>query len=194
MTEITHDEVREALPELLHGNVDADLRIVLENHLRGCAECGKEMRVLQLVKDAPSFAPRIDAVKVAAAIPPYGGVPAERPSRSKVIWRMASAVAVVMVVVATFVSRTDRAPIAKPARVASAGVTPEVVKTTPRSATAPIRAPKPRAAEPARELQVAVGLDGLSDGSVAQLVKDLDGLDGLPSPEPENLGVGDPGT
>jgi anti-sigma factor RsiW len=193
MTDITHDEVRDALPELLHGNVDAARRAALENHLLGCDECASEMRVLQMVRAAPSFAPRIDATKVAAMIPPYGGIPAQRPAGKKIVWQMASAVAALVLVVAVVMTRGNTDSVATPTRIASVPVTnaPATTTMTP-PATVPLTAETPRVVERTRELQVAVGLEGLSDGSVAQLVKDLDGLDGLPSPDPENLGVGDP--
>jgi anti-sigma factor RsiW len=193
MTDITHEEVRDALPDLIHGNLDAEQRAVLENHLRSCAECASEMRVLQMVKDAPSFAPMVDAVKIASVIPPYGGVPVERPRISTRVWQMAAFATVAVALIAvTLVSRGTQTPAPTP--------TPAVVVSTPVAGAAPSATPtsvpaqnavKPPAVKPARELQVA-GLDGLSDGSVEQLARELDGLDGLPSAEPENLGVGDP--
>src|SRR5436305_6235193 len=126
MTDITHDEIRDALPDLLRGNVDADRRVVIENHLRSCADCASELRVLQMVKDAPSFAPMIDAVKVAGAIPPYGGVPVERPRTATRKFQWALAAAAVIFVAGTLMLRggsSPESPANTPNKVATAPVT-----------------------------------------------------------------------
>lgn len=198
MTDITHDEIRDMLPDLLHAGLDPDRRQVVEDHLRSCAGCASEMRVLQMVKDAPSFAPMIDAVKVASAIPPYGGVPAERPRARNRIGQMAIAIAAVVLVAVTVMSRgnsSSTAVPAAPAAVASAPVTaPERPSIAMPAATLPASAPKSTAQGKAAELQIATRIDDLSDGSVAALLNEIDGLDGLPSAEPAKLGVGDPAT
>jgi anti-sigma factor RsiW len=195
MTDITHDEIRDALPDLLHGNVDADRRAAIENHLRSCAECASELRVLQMVKDAPSFAPMIDAVKVAAAIPPYGGVPVERPRAATRKFQWALAAAAAILIAGTLMLRgvsTAVSPAVAPNKVASVPVTLPATTSpaTPKAMTAEsVRRVPVRSA--ARELQVATALDGISDVGVEQLTRELNGLDGLPSTEPENLGVVD---
>jgi anti-sigma factor RsiW len=195
MTDITHDEIRDALPDLLHRNVDADRRAAIENHLRSCAECASELRVLQMVKDAPSFAPMIDAVRVAGAIPPYGGVPVERPRATTRRYQWAVAAAAVILVAGIVMLRGVSSPISlaiAPNKVASMPVTtsPSAVSLAPTTPTESVA--KVPVRKVSRELQVATVLDGISDVGVAQLTRDLDGLDGLPSSDPENLGVGDP--
>src|SRR2546430_2384122 len=130
MTNITHDEIRDALPDLLHGNVDAGRRAGIENHLRSCAECASELRVLQMVKDAPSFAPMIDAVKVAGAIAPYGGIPVERPRPTTRKFQWAVAAAAVVLVAAALVLRGVSTPVSRtiaPNKVASV---PATIPTT----------------------------------------------------------------
>jgi len=194
MTDFTHDEIRDALPELLYGSLGAARRAEIEAHLRGCAECAVELRALQMVKDAPSFAPRIDAVRISAMIAPYGGVPAERPRRTRLVWQMATLAAALVLVVTAVVSRRNRESAVTPRQVASSPAVnppPTKIAVVPTAAVK-VNPPAPHVVTRAHELQVAVALDGLSDGSVAQLVKDLERLDDLPSPEPENLGVGDP--
>lgn len=197
MTELTHEQIRDLFPEYLHGTVDPALRATIESHLRGCAECAAELSVIRMVKDAPSFAPMIDAVKISSAILPYGGIPAE-PARPRTrVWQMALVTAAVAVTTLTTFSRfTSQTP--------SVAIAPKQTASSPainanKTASAPtVVAPSPAtvksapAAKAVGELQVAVGLDGLSDKSVAELARELDGLDGLPSTDPENLGVSDP--
>lgn len=194
MTDVTHEEIRDSLPDMIHSTIDGERRRLIEDHLRACAECATEMRVLQMVKDAPSFAPMIDAVKVSSLILPYVRIPSTSSKPSTRVWQTLAAVAAVVVVAVTVMSR-DSNEFGRPAAPASqVAVAPSVVPTPAGVAT---RTDSPSAgvvntAPKIRELQVAVGLDDLSDGSVAQLASELDGLDGLPSAEPENLGVADP--
>src|SRR5437868_6617786 len=159
MTDITHDEIRDALPDLLHGNVDADRRAAVENHLRSCAECASELRVLQMVKAAPSFAPMIDAVKVADAIAPYGGVPVERPRAKIRQFQWALAASAVIVIAATVILRAGSSPVSPPVaptKVASvpAVTSPAIPSTLARKIPSESlkRAP---ARNVSRELQVA---------------------------------------
>lgn len=203
MTEMTHDEVRDELPDMLHGAGDARRREAIEAHLKSCASCAAELRVLQMVKGAPSFAPMIDAVRIASAIPPYGGVPSERPASRARTWQMGAAVAAVVIIVGTVITRGTSAPDAPPrGAVVSAPVTvgadaptvgaPAAPPLTPPAA-APV--PPPVASPPQRqrgELQVADRLTDLPDQDVVRLLDAITGLDGLPSTEPEDLGVGDP--
>jgi anti-sigma factor RsiW len=194
MTDITHDEVRDALPDVVNGTIEGSRRRQIEDHLRSCTECASELRVVRMVKDAPSFAPMIDAVKVSSGIAPYGGVATPRPRTSTRMWQTLAAVAAVVVIAVTAVSRGHQAspiPAVKNRQVAAA-LPPAPTHATVTPST---DSPAKKAAAPSRphELQVAVALDDISDGNLARLASELDGLDGLPSAEPENLGVADPG-
>lgn len=196
MTEMTHEQIRDVLPDALHGNVDEEIRRTVESHLRSCVECASEMRVLQMVKDVPSFAPMIDAVKVSSAILPYGGVPAERTRARPRVWQAALAVAAAVVIAVTIIARGSSAPVGSgnSRRVASVPATQSAarpaISDSPAAVVSPVVSARP--SKPVKELQVAVGLADLSDGNIAQLAREIDGLDGLPSAEPENLGVSDP--
>lgn len=197
MTEITHEQIRDLLPDSLHSVLDDHTRAMVEEHLHSCSECASEMRVLKMVMNAPSFAPMIDAVTVSSAILPYGGVPVqERPAGGRV-WKMTlafAAAAVLLLAVVTRDTKTANPVTIVPKPVASAPVAaikntasaPVSVLTTPAVVNAVTHS------KLAGELQVAVGLDGLSDGNIAQLARELDGLDALPSADPEHLGVSDP--
>lgn len=203
MTDITHDEMRDALPDLLHGTLGRNRRDAVENHLASCPECAAELDVLRMARDAPSFAPRIDAAKIASVIPPYARMlpePArQRPSRQ---WQLARAVAAVVLVVGALVlsraGTSGRMP-SPQSRVASAPATQPTVESVPKKGSArvpkagpasPVATKTVRAAKP-NELQLATGLEGVPDERIVQLLRELDKLDALPSTEPEPLGVGD---
>lgn len=193
MTDINHQQIRDLLPDVVNDTVGGEQRRQIEDHLRSCSECASEMRVLQMVRDAPSFAPMIDAVTVSSKILPYGGVPVERPRSKFRAWQMVAAVAAVLLVALTLVPRASqpvRAPGVAAPQVAVSPTKPTnqigtITRTDSPARKAVVRAPA------IRELQVAAGLEDLSDGNLARLANDLGALDGLPSEEPENLGVAD---
>ncbi len=206
MTDMTHEQIRDLLPDALHAAVDDVHRKQIEEHLRSCSECASEMRVLQMVKDAPSFAPMIDAVKVSSVIPPYGGVPAGRPPRTRLAWQTASVAIAAVALIAVSVIRSNQLSgsgsatsveePASPQQVAklirdTSSHLPSVNVSTPRQPVASAHTP---VKQKSHELQVAVGLDELSDGNLRQLASELDGLEGLPAAEPENLDVTDTNT
>jgi Putative zinc-finger len=200
MTEITHDEIRDALPDLLHDRLDAGLRQAVEKHLLSCAECRAELAVLRMVEAAPSFEPAVDAAKISAVIPPYAGVDQRAPAVHEAYWQAsAMLVAVVLVAGSVVLSRRESArvsPVQNSAQVAAsktngapahqstgASVGIALAPTGPAVVRESEGSPKPQ------ELQLAAGLDGMSDRGVAQLLRELDKLDPLPSPDPEPLGL-----
>ncbi len=199
MTEITHDEIRELLPDLLHGGLPAELRALVEMHLASCAECAEELAVLRMVKDAPSFAPRIDAVKVASHFAPYrAAIPAQpAPARD---WRRVATLVVAAVILVSVViwrsapdgARNDQRVAVSTARGTSSKTVSPMNNSTPVISPAAVPSGSRKVeARPVHELQLAEGLDGLSDGGVAQLLRDMNDLEALPAADPEPLGVGD---
>ncbi len=200
MHEITHDEVRDALPDLLHDRLDAGLRQTVEKHLISCAECRAELAVLRMVQAAPSFEPTMDAAKITALIPPYGGVIQRKPAVRGAYWQVSAVLATVVLVAGSVVlSRRESVSVspaqnraqvaasntngaaAQPSTGASAGVT--------RAPIAPAAVRESVGTSKPQELQLAAGLEGVSDRGVAQLLRELDKLDPLPSPDPEPLGL-----
>ena len=71
MNECANADIREMLPDLLHGNLPAAERNRVESHLAGCVECTGELGVLRTVRSAAVFAPAIDVNGIVRQIPPY---------------------------------------------------------------------------------------------------------------------------
>jgi anti-sigma factor RsiW len=97
--------MREMLPDLLHDRLAPSVRANLESHLKACADCRAELELLRSVVSG-AVTPRIDASRIAAAVPAY-----QRPSavmsalRS---WPLRAAAAVVLVVgTVTFLKNTQ---------------------------------------------------------------------------------------
>lgn len=161
MNECMDREIREMLPDLVHGAVVPSQRSRIDAHLSTCGECRQELEVLRQVHGAAVFAPAIDVDRIVRRIPPYAIITplVKRPTPSRTIgWLIAASLAVVIAGGGSvLVNRTS-------------------VVESPRSvatATAPY------------SLALTSGVDDLSDGGLAQLISELNGFDALPTSEPE---------
>ena len=200
MTDCPNAEIRDLLPDLVHGRLDAITRADVERHVRDCDECAAEVTLLRELRSALHVVPTVDVAAIVAAVPAYrrsGG-------RSWIGWRAAAAITVLVaggssVVVlqrgGTSLVDTTRS---MPAVVAPA---PQVAPSVqaPASATtesATVAVARPRIGSPAtreqpvpavrevegRELAVGGGsLNDLNDRELASLLKDIESLDGLPT-------------
>lgn len=160
MNECMERELQEMLPDVLHGTVAPGERARVEAHLTACRHCRQELEVLRAVKGAAVFSPTIDVAGIVRQIPPYQIItPAvERPVRASVMkWLVAAAMALVVV---------------------GGG---SVVMQDRDVAEQPLTAAAPRA----HSLALAGGLDEMSDGSIVQLMTEMNSFDALPANEPE---------
>jgi anti-sigma factor RsiW len=201
MNKCTDSDIQEMLPDLLHGALPADARGRVQAHLATCEECREDLEVLQTVNSAAVFAPKIDADRVVGQIPPYRMIVpgVEHPARTRVVsWLVAASLAVVVVgggsllvmqprsvTPAVAVDISGSAP-AIPGTVET--VAPTVVKPVTPLPTMATAAPHPHA------LALAADVDGLSDGSLVQLMNEMNRFDGLPASEPDPVISVDSGT
>jgi anti-sigma factor RsiW len=192
MNKCTDSDIQEMLPDLLHRALADGERQRVEAHLATCDSCQEDLEVLRTVKSAAVFAPSIDIDSVVRQIPPYRTiVPAtERPARTRVVsWLVAASLALVVlgggsVLLQSNGSLASRSRVQQPAlRIAKV---PDTTKPSPaesvarsRTVVQPIIAPHPQA------LALAADADGLSDGSLVQLMNDMNGFDALPASEPD---------
>jgi hypothetical protein len=194
MNDCMNVEIQEMLPDLLHESLAASERTRIETHLASCAACVDELRVLQLVKSAAVFEPTIDAGSIVRQIPPYRTIlPAsQKPARSRMVtWLTAASVAVVVALVGGVMTLNHSAG---PAAVAARPVDTNAPSTTRVAGTEVVVAPSAvtasnTGAAPSRAhaLALAADVDGLSDGSLVQLMDDMTAFDGLPAAEPEPM-------
>jgi anti-sigma factor RsiW len=188
MNKCTDNDIREMLPDLLHGALRADAMERAEAHLTTCEECRAELQVLRAVKSAAVFAPMIDVDQVVRRIPPYSKiVPAvEAPARPRLVsWLVAAGLAIAVVGVGSMVvTRQDATttPTSVTATLPSVRIEPQPVasKTADAGAvTGTAVATQPHT--PA--LALAADVDGLSDGNLVQLMNDMNRFDALPATE-----------
>ena len=191
MNKCIESDVQEMLPDLLHGTLTADAVARVEAHLAACGECREELEVLRTVKSAAVFAPAIDVDRVVRQIPPYQPiVPAiERPARTRAVsWLVAASLAIVVVGGGSLLLM--RPPAARPVATYRS---PDSGPASPATPIVPSQTGTPNTnrpttvdgTPPARSLALAADVDGLSDGSLVQLMDEMTSFDALPATEPE---------
>ena len=88
MNDCSNAEVRELLPDLLHGRLDARTRARVVAHVDGCADCRSELELLRSLRGSLDRAtPRVDADRIVAALPSPASV---RPTQHRRAWRVLS--------------------------------------------------------------------------------------------------------
>jgi len=207
MTDCPNAAIRDLLPDLVHGGLDAATRADVERHVRNCAECTAELTLLREIRSALHAAPKVDVAAIVAAVPEY-----RRPGgRSWIGWRTAATITV-LVAGGSSVAVLERGG---PSLVDTARSMPAAVAPAPQIAL-PVQAPasaiesatvavaRPRIESPAtrqqpvpavrevdgRELAVGGGsLNDLNDRELASLLRDIESLDGLPTVDVDNAAL-----
>ena len=189
MNDCTDNDIREMLPDLLHGALDAGAVARAEAHLASCEECRADLQVLRTVKSAAVFTPVIDVDQVVRRIPPYSKiVPAvETPARSRLgSWLVAATVAIAVVGVGSMVVTRQGATTAptsvatRPSATIRAQPAPVASKTPASGASSAVAV----GIQPSHTHALAAAdVDGLSDGNLVQLMSDMNRFDALPATE-----------
>lgn len=204
MTDCPNGDIRDLLPELLHGRLDPSDRARVERHVATCDACSAELDLLRALRTTLRRAPAIDAAAIAAAIPAYR---APIRHRSWGGWRAAAAIAAIAVggtsiaivgresdadlrgSIAAARSESTTVSQATPSIAPeSAGRTTTAVDPTPAPPSAPV-AVAPAAAEPVSLAMTGGAIGELSDGELSTLVSEIESLDALPSEEVESSGA-----
>ena len=197
MTDCVNTEVRDALPDLLHGRLSALDTATMKAHVESCAECRAELEFLREVRASAPIAPTLDYARIAASVPAYGGVAVSAPPRTHVRpgFRNIALIAASAVVAFTGWSLT-RSPdytrsVLSPSTVASALAAVVISPTVSPAVTSPAVSMSPGEAVKGETQVASLSLVGstedLSDADLEQLMSDLDGLDALPAAEPQSV-------
>jgi anti-sigma factor RsiW len=202
MIDCPNGDIRDLLPDLLHGRLDADDRARVERHVATCEACTEELALLGDLRSTIRRAPAVDVAAIAAAIPAY-----RAPARTRTwgSWRAAAAVAAIAVggtSIALLGRESERAGSAPPVAIAtdveSVAVAPAAPKVVRESASAAGPGEVAVAtkstnvpAAPAVAAPVALAMTGraigdLSDHELSTLLDEIESLDALPSEEVES--------
>lgn len=207
MFDCANVEMRERLPELATGSLDASARARVEAHLLACAECASELETLRLVRGAFATAPTIDVRRVVAALPKPSAPAREAaspPVKRWVDWRIAAALTMITVgglsVAVTGRFRHDTPLVPPPDSVSPVGPTTPVTAPVASNPTATARPSDTgralaAAATPVRtkaQLSFNGGVSDLDEASIQALLGALDEIDRAPvapSAEPDRSPV-----
>ena len=204
MNDCMNAEVRDALPDLMHGRLGDLDKVTMRAHVETCADCREELRLLEEIRASAPIAPRIDVAGIVAALPvpmPAAAdqLAASAPARvrrpSSMLWKM-TAVAALLVTVSLTFANALREPAAAPASstsemapMASAQVAVPVTSTVAVVPSAPnqVVASSSTVARSTTELSLTGGVQNLSDDQLESLVNGLDNVEAMPSNEPEPI-------
>lgn len=168
MTECGNPEIRDALPDLLHGRLDDAARARVESHLRSCDACRRELNLLRALRGAAPQ-PAVNVAAIVSALP----VPRRHRSWTTHLWQIAAAVAFLAVGSSGVIGYMRRAH--QPDTTAAATVASQRESSGASAA----------AASGDVELAVGYGYTDLSDAQLEALLKDVQELKAVPMSEPE---------
>ena len=158
MRDCTNAEMRDLLPDVLHGRVTPEQRTVVERHLAGCEPCRQELALLTHVREAaPS--PQVNVDAIARALPAYR---ASRPRFASPVFRIAAGLILVAGAASLLLRDQDGGP--RPLDT--------VAVATP--ATPPV-------------LSLGENFQDLSDSDLEAIASELQALDAVLSEEPEEI-------
>ena len=174
MTDCPNAEIRDQLPDLLHGRLDAMARAAVLAHVGDCIDCKAEMDLLSGLRGTMTYAVTVDVMRVSQAViaqtrPAGAATPAR--GRAWATWRIAAAITVLAVGAGSVIKMYD----------GNRGV----VGTDSVSVAQSVAEPSLQVAE----LSTPSEAEAPSENDLRTLISDLEELDALPALEPEVVAV-----
>lgn len=205
--ECRDEELRDLLPALAHGRLDASGRQRAEAHVASCAACAAELEIIRAARVAFARVPMVDTARIVAALPPAPLRPALRVERGgaqpprRGWWatrsgalRIAAGIGAIAVGgVGLKIATDDGAPVnvvrvEEPAR-------PTAPAVAPVAGPSRVASPGTVGSTVAGGMTFGGGVGDLSDDQLRALLADLDDLESVPSAEPEMelvpIGIGE---
>jgi len=201
--------MRDLLPDLMHGALDAASRAEVGRHVTTCESCAQELALLRSLRDTFSVAPAIDVTCIAAAVnrarntAPAAGHARRAPTGWRHDWRIAAAFLLAALGVGgyTLKGASRRSTIAPAVQVASrtgqsmpapATSRPDAVHGTPASAAPPPAAARPSTAgasgtalaAPSAGLMLSAGVNDLPAADIQALLDAVNQMDAIPRVDP----------
>jgi anti-sigma factor RsiW len=191
MRDCVNAEVRDRLPELVHGLLEEAERAGVESHVAECPDCAAEAALIRRAAGVIALAsPRVDARRIAAALPMPGvSAQAPRPRWSGGALRIAAALVVAAAGIGAlqYVAR-DRASqdIARiDAPLPASGGERAIARPVSESAVSGAYATAQVAGRTG--LVLVGGIDALTLDQLEVLVSGVEALDAMPSADPDPL-------
>lgn len=201
MSDCMNTEVRDALPDLVHGRLDPLNTATMKAHVDSCADCRAEVALLKAVRESAPLVPPMNVERIAAAIGNYGGASAlshaqarHLPRRSWSYGLIATLAAAVFVIGGITLNGRGVERAASPTTVASnttAGNSSggsgqaATVAESPASVTKDVQPlVKSTVESQVASLSFVGGTQDLTESELETLLSELDTIEGMPAAEP----------
>jgi anti-sigma factor RsiW len=185
MSDCTNLEIRDLLPDLMHGALSGQALVAVEQHLATCASCRAELALLKQARQSLGATPPVNTARIAGAVIRAGAhrhVPSMSPP-SRRAWLLAASVAALAASAALVTLVRMPGDPDLPAVVIH--VQPD---TLAPDTSAPAERVRPTPRVPAvTELVVGGGVSELAEADLESLLRVLEGLDGQIDIEPAPL-------
>ena len=176
MSDCSNIEIREALPELLHGRLDAIQAAKVREHVARCTECAAELELLERVQRLYAATPAVNTAAIVAALP------RQRTRRAFSLGMLRAAAAIVVLLAGALVFRAAMSGSENGNN--QVVVTPDTPAVTVQRGT-PVTVQ--RVAQP-RVLAMSLSeLDDLDADEMESLLSALLRLEAAPVAEPDTL-------
>ncbi len=204
MSDCMNTDVRDALPDLIHGRLDGVNTATMNAHVESCADCRAEMALLKSIRESAPLVPPMNIERIAAAVGSYGGAPAlshalaRHPARRSWSYGLTAALAAVVFVIGAItlngrgvdrgsaptavatnitVGNSDAAPGHAATAIASPAVVTEELRPSVKSA----------AEAQVASLSFVGGTQDLTDAELETLLSEMDTMEGMPAAEPQSV-------
>ena len=207
MVDCPRTDIRDALPDLIHDQLEPLARARVERHVAECAECAAELGLLRSMRSSAFTAPAFDAQRVAAAVHSAmadaresGVVPISSPRVKRPIvqstraprraawydWRAAAGIAAVAVGIAGYALSHGTAPAPVPV-IGSSGATAPAPAAVASKASVTSDAAGSANISASSTLLLGDGVSDLSESDMQTLLQAVDDLEAMPDLEPYPL-------
>lgn len=191
MRDCVNAEVRDRLPELVHGLLEAAERSDVESHVAECPDCAAEAALIRRAAGVMALAsPRMDAARIAAALPLRGvSARAGRPMWSGSGLRIAAGLLIAVAGLGALQYATRDRASDDVARIDA----PLPATGGERAIARPMSGPAAGGAYATAQvagrsgLVLVGGIDALTLDQLELLVSGVDALDAMPSADPDPL-------
>ena len=191
MRDCEDGDMRDLLPGYVHGTRSAAEHARVAAHLESCADCAAELELIETASRAIR-GPKVDIGRIVKAIPAAPRASSRGLGMNRA-WQLAAAIAIVAIGAFSVITARaifssgakQTAAVPKPApnsALATAGAPPKpTVIDSPVHVRPPAVTSRPRAT-----ISFGGGISDLTDAQLTALLGELDGLQALPSAEPES--------
>src|SRR5919199_2150612 len=93
MSDCPNVEIRDRLPDLVHGTLRGEQLAAVEAHVAQCPACAAEVALLRTARRALRHAPAVDVARVAAAVQRRAAGPVAPRRRPAPRWRVGAGIA-----------------------------------------------------------------------------------------------------